>query len=243
MRRVLSLTAMLFIVTTSFAQLHFDATLATNHLWRGGEVASGLVITSSVSVTDSKERFTGGFWGGTNATGEYKEFNSFVSYTSDHVTVELWDTYNFSTFATYNNQEFFNYNTSTTGRFLDATVKYRFDEEFPLHLSWSTILFGRDRNAENTENRFSTYCYAEYPIYDQNSWRADGGMGVAFALNPEGSRANFYGTQGGVVHVSLKITRKVRIVENYTLPISFLSVWNPQDNSAYMQLSAEIFSF
>lgn len=241
-KQIVSITAMLLLTLGSFANPHMDATIATNHLWRGGEVASGVVVTSSLSITDSKKRFQGGFWGGMNTVGEYKEFNNFVSYTYDRLSFALWDTYNFSTFATYNNEEFFNYDPSTTGRFLDATLKYRCGDKFPLLMSWSTILFGRDRNSDNTENRYSTFCYVEYPFYNKNEWSAEGGMGVAFSLNPEQSRANFYGTESGIVHITLKVTNRVQI-KGYTLPISILTMWNPQSDKAYFQLAAQIFSF
>ncbi len=242
MKRSLLLATILLFATTSFAQFNMDATLATNHLWRGGEVASGIVITSKVSVSDNKGHFTGGFWGGMNSTGEYKEFNNFVSFSADGLTVELWDTYNFSTFATYNNEEFFNYDPSTTGRFLDATAKYRFGDKFPLLLSWSTVIFGRDRNVDNTANRYSTFCYVEYPLYSKNSWICEGGVGAAFALSPDASGENFYGTESGVVHVTLKVTNKLQI-KNYSLPISVLTMWNPQSGKGYFQLSAQVFSF
>lgn len=240
-RVVLSVVMLLFTVG-SYAKPNMDATIATNHLWRGGEVASGLVVTSSLSISDPKEHFTAGFWGGMNTEGEYKEFNNFVSYRYERLSFELWDTYNFSTFATYNNEEFFNYDPATTGRFLDATLRYRCPDKFPILLSWSTVLFGRDRNSDNTENRYSTFCYVEYPLYNKNEWSAEGGLGAAFAINPEPSGANFYGTKSGIVHITLKVTNRVQI-RNYTLPISVLTMWNPQSDKAYFQLAAQLFSF
>lgn len=242
MRALALLFSMVLLTSEAFAQPNLSATLATNHLWRGGEVASGLVVTSSLSIADSKDRFEGGFWGGMNVVGEYKEFDTFLSYTYDRLSFELWDIYNFSSYATYNNDEFFNYDPATTGRFLDATVKYRLGDKFPLLMSWSTILFGRDRNAANSDNRYSTFCYLEYPLYDVARWSAEGGVGAAFALKPESSGANFYGSESGVVHVTLKVTHRVDI-KRYRLPVSFLAMWNPQGNRAYCQLSAELFSF
>ena len=68
---------LLFVVLFSSlhlqAQLHFDVNVQNMHLWRGIEVADGLVLTSNVSVSDSKNRFKLGVWGGTNANGSYKE--------------------------------------------------------------------------------------------------------------------------------------------------------------------------
>lgn len=48
------------------AQLHMKANLQTNHLWRGIEVADGLVITGDVNYSLCNGLFNLGFWGGTN---------------------------------------------------------------------------------------------------------------------------------------------------------------------------------
>ena len=141
-----------------------DFHIANNHLWRGIEVSDGLVMTSSLSVHDRGEHIRFGLWGGTNTSGDYKEFNQFLELRWKRFKLAFWDTYNFSPGATYNNREFFNYSAATTGRFLDAIVSYQCGASFPLRLQASTILFGRDRDAENRKNRYSSYVYAEYPL-------------------------------------------------------------------------------
>lgn len=117
------------------AQLHMKANLQTNHLWRGIEVADGLVITGDVNYSLCNGLFNLGFWGGTNTRGTYKEFNNHISFQYKGFSLALWDTYNFSTGATYNNKEFFNYKAHSTGRFLDAILNYYCGERFPLLIS------------------------------------------------------------------------------------------------------------
>ncbi len=226
----------------SYAQFEASANIQTNHLWRGGEVADGVVVTTDVATTLLGENFRLGVWGGMNTQGSYKEFNYYATYTLGGLSLALWDTYNFSDFATYNNEEFFNYDAATTGRFLDATVAYCFGETFPLKLSWSTVIFGRDRISDNSANRYSTFCYAEYPLYNRDLWRLDVGLGGAFAINPCGESANFYGEQSGVVHVSMAISRDL-VLGDYHIPITVTTMWNPQSDQAYLQLAARLFSF
>lgn len=38
-------------------QIHFKADIQNMHLWRGIQVADGLVLASDLSITDSKEHF------------------------------------------------------------------------------------------------------------------------------------------------------------------------------------------
>lgn len=58
--------------------IDLDVNVANNHLWRGIEVSDGLVLTTALGVHDKKDRLHIGLWGGTNASGKYKEMNVFV---------------------------------------------------------------------------------------------------------------------------------------------------------------------
>lgn len=231
----------IYCVTPASAQLGMNASLCNNHLWRGMEVSDGCVLTADAFYTTHNGLFTIGLWGGTNTEGSYKEFNHHLSFQAGGFKLSLWDTYNFSPGANYNNREYFNYSAHTTGRFLDATASYSFPSKFPLSVSWSTVVFGRDRNAENTANKYSTFIYAEYPVCQNHDWRVDAGVGGAFALNRAGGSNHFYGTTGGIVHVSLRLS-KTLMVGNYPLPLHAETLWNPQSNKAYFQLGVQLFS-
>lgn len=65
MKKYIGLLLMLFSLEAT-AQLHMKANLQTNHLWRGIEVADGLVITGDVNYSLCNGLFNLGFWGGTN---------------------------------------------------------------------------------------------------------------------------------------------------------------------------------
>ena len=68
-------------------------------------------------------------------------------------------------------------------------------------------MFGRDRSADNTAQKYSTFVYAEYPVYKKDGWQVDAGVGGAFALNRAGDDHHFYGTTPGIVHTQLKVSR------------------------------------
>ena len=225
------------------AQLHLKANLQNNHLWRGMEVADGAVLLTDLGYTLAHGHLTLGLWGGTNTQGTYKEMNHYLNVKAGGWNLALWDTYNFSPGAAYNNKEYFNYSSHSTGRFLDCTLSYRIQKEaFPLLLSWSTVVFGRDRNSDNTRQKYSTFVYAEYPVYHDAEWRVDAGVGGAFALNRAGEDAHFFGTTAGIVHVSLQASRNLTL-GSYTLPVYAKAMWNPQSSEAYFQLGAEIIHF
>ncbi|MFI3268163.1 MAG: hypothetical protein R3Y51_05545 [Rikenellaceae bacterium] len=227
----------------SYAQFHMSANIQTNRLWRGGEVGDGVVITYDANYVPFGENFSVGVWGGTNLQGSYREFNFIAKYKVGGFTATLADIYNYSDNSSHNHDKFFDYNPSETGRFLDAKLSYQFGEKFPLQVSWSTIVFGRDRNIENTQNIYSTYCSLEYPIYNKDVWKVDAKAGYAFALNNiDGEKANFYGEKADLVNVSIILTRNVDI-KGYNIPISATTMFNPDSNKAFFQLSVQLFSF
>ncbi len=243
MRTLFALLCTLLFATQTYAQPGATGTIQNMHLWRGGEVADGLVITADVHYKFASDHLRVGFWGGTNVVGDYKEFNNYINYHNGGFSLTLVDTYNFSENATYNNEEFFNYNASQTGRFLDATLVYDFDDKFPLTLSWATVLYGRDRNVENSHNRYSTFCSASYSLYDRDHWHIDTSVGASFALyNESSSSENFYGEEPGVVEITLKVTYMLTI-KSYDIPLSATAMWNPQSNQGYLQLCAQVITF
>ena len=225
---------------TASAQIHLTADLQNNHLWRGMKVADGCLILTDLSYTFGAGHATLGLWGGTNTQGNYKEFNHYVTLRGAGFEFCAMDTYNFSPGATYNNRQYFNYKAHQTGRFLNCTLNYRFQQpRFPLLLSWSTIMFGRDRSADNTEQKYSTFVYAEYPVYKKDGWQVDAGVGGAFALNKAGEKQNFYGETSGVVHTQLKVSYDLKI-GSYTVPVHAMGMWNPQSEKAYFQIGAQL---
>jgi len=222
-------------------EIHSSLKLRNNHLWRGMEVAAGLIYTGDIQLR-YKDVY-GGFWVGGSADGSYKEFNNFVGYRKKRLQVELWDIFNYSPDAAYNNREFFNYKARETGRFLDFRSNYTLSDQLPLKLSWNTVLFGRDRNVANTQNKYSSFVAAEYPIYKNEQITLQGRIGYSFALNPAvGERANFFSHKAGINEISLLVERNLNIAD-YRIPLGLWGMWNPVDNRAALQLSLQVYSF
>ncbi|WP_228413660.1 hypothetical protein [Chryseobacterium sp. CH21] len=179
-----------FVGTCLSAQeVHSALQLRNSHLWRGIEVSAGLIYTEDLHL--DYKNFYAGFWAGGNVDGSYKEFNNYIGYKNKHLTLELWDIYNFSPSATYNNKEFFTYSARETGRFWDFRSYYTISDQFPLVLSWNTVVFGRDRNSENTGNKYSSFVSGEYPVYKKDNLEVRGRVGYAFALDNHGEKNNF----------------------------------------------------
>lgn len=225
------------------ARLHLNGTLQNMHLWRGLQVADGGVLAADLNVGFLDDGLKVGLWGGTDFTGDYKEFDYYVSYSVAGFTVALWDIFNYSPDLPFS-KDIFNYNKYSTTHFLDLSVAYNFDTKFdvPLRLYWATIFAGRDLNTAG-DNRYSTFVSAEYSVYRNENWIVDVGLGGTFAFNREDldGDANFYGNDG-INLISLRTTYKLKL-GRFDMPVFAHAMWNPDLKDGYLQVGINLFAF
>ncbi len=232
------------LATASFAQqLHFSGTLQNMHLWRGLQVADGGVLAADLNVGFLDDGLKVGLWGGSDFTGDYKEFDYYLSYSRAGFTVAVWDIFNFSPELPFS-KDIFNYNKYSTTHFLDLSVAYDFDVKLqvPLRLYWATIFAGRDLNVTG-DNRYSTYVYAEYSVLRDELWKVDVGLGGTFAFNRDDAdgHANFYG-HDSIDQISLKATYNLKL-GRFEMPVFAHAMWNPDSRNGYLQVGINLFAF
>ena len=236
-------TALLLTTTIGAQQLHLSGTLQNMHLWRGLQVADGGVLAADMNIGFFDDALKVGLWGGTDLTGDYKEFDYYASYSIDGFTVALWDIFNYSPGLPFS-KDIFNYNKYSTTHFLDLSLAYNFDTtlKVPLRLSWATIFAGRDLNIAG-DNRYSTFVYAEYTLFRNDLWNVDFGVGGTFAFNRESAdgSANFYGNDC-LNQISLKTTYNLQI-GRFKMPVFAHTMWNPDLKEGYLQVGVNLFAF
>lgn len=222
-------------------QPHAEFKLQNMHLCRGLEVTSGLVMITDLTVADANNHFKAGIWGGTIADGSYKEFNPHISYSDKGFTIEVYDLFNFSPGATYDT-DFFNFKNGKNGHLIDLSLTYEFGEKFPLKFNWATLVYGRDRNLNNTKNKYSSYFSVGYMLYKKDDLKIDTHIGYAFALQKGGDSSSFYGDKAGFVDLSVKASKTIRL-GNYEIPVFANVVVNPLSNKGYLLFGMTLFSF
>lgn len=240
------------------------------HIWRGLDVTHNALIDADLRITDKSKTVAFGIWGATTFTQDFREFDYYAGFYKGGFTLEVWDIFNFSdknrfdpvTNTGYNVDKAFDYDAHTTGHFVDVRLSYEISKQFPLTLKWNTVVFGRDRarisyedpnepgvyKQKYSKGRYSTYVEVEYPILRCDVVDVKVAVGGAFAIQEakidgEKIKGNFYGDTDGIVNASLALSKKFKITEKYTLPVTATAVWNPQASKTYLELAATVAQF
>lgn len=232
--------------TLQKGRIDFELQLKNNHLWRGFNVTDAPMVGTQVGYVFPGGKWEAGVWAGGGFTGDYREFDYYISYQHKGFRMALWDIYNFSTYMP-SDRRIFDYDPATTLHFIDFSVGYNFGEKFPLDVSIATILYGRDRSVieiregvprRADRDRFTTYVELGYPILRSKPVTLDFSIAGAFALS--GSRDHFYGDKPNIVNINLKATRELE-VGPYLIPASATAMWNPERNFGALQVAFTLF--
>lgn len=99
----------------------------------------------------------------------------------------------------------------------------------------------------NEKNRYSTYVEMSYPVSLKNDINLNLGIAGAFALDKSKdimgntSKAHFYGDTPGIVNINLTVSKNLNMW-GYILPVSVMTLWNPEKNYANMQVAFNLIS-
>ncbi len=230
-------------IQQELSPIYLKGQLKSMHLWRGIAVTNAIVLDVDAGISTKDGKLKSGVWGGYGANGVYREFDYYVTYApTKNLTFALWDIYNYSTNATWNNSNFFEYSADKTGHFLDLSVSYTISDKMPLNLYWATVIQGRDRGINNEKNLYSTYVQASYPVIRKKGVDLDLYIGGAFALSPEKDQKskNFYGPKSGIASLGFVATKTLHL-GRYNLPISATTSWSPINKAGNIQLAFDFF--
>lgn len=218
------------------------------HLWRGFRVTDATNSVTTLAYKSKDGKLAAGFYGGYSFNGFYTEFDTYTSYSNKGFTLSVWDINNFTDYDTdyYDtNSDFFDYGRRSS-RFVEATLAYEFQNStFPLSISWTTILIGRDyfvNRKGDDEGRFSTYIQVSAPIYeDSNDGVLSAGIGGAFALNNSpGMDSHFYGSKPNLVNLYLAYSKSISLLQ-HEIPVSAKAMYNPERQTSGLEISVALF--
>jgi hypothetical protein len=217
-------------------KFNLGADLVSRYIWRGKDYGNSSGIQPNVSF--SAAGFKIGAWGSYGMiahenTGNYAEFDPYISYTWKWFTVGVTDYFFPNGFTPNDDNKYFNYASKTTGHTFEACLTFNGPEKFPLQVFTGTMVYGADKDKDSTgvygmgtKNNYSTYFEISYPFTVR-------GIGVKpFAGGiPFGS--GWFGPYGGVVNAGLTVSKSIRISKKYELPVFTSIISNPQGQSVF----------
>lgn len=215
----------------------FNLQVKNMHLWKGLRVTDAPMTAADIHYISKNGKFKAGVWGGAGFTGDYTEFDYYVSYQHKGFSISVWDINNFSDFP---DAEIFNYDKTETSHFLDVTASYTF-VKIPLKFSWSTLVQGRDlyvANDAEVKNAFSNYIELSYTILEQEDWSLGAYAGGAFSFLNE---AHFYGDKPNFTNVGFIYNKNVKVLNEFRLPVSATAMWNPEQEYGAIQVAVTFF--
>ena len=193
----------------------FNLTLKNMHLWRGYRVTDESMAAANVHYVSKNGNFKAGLWGGVGFSGNYTEFDYYMSYSYKQWDFSIWDINNYTDFP---NADIFNYDRAETSHFIDVSATYTF-YEFPLQLSWSTIVLGRDTYTTTSgelKNAYTNYVEASYVVAEGKNWQLGLYAGAAFSFENE---SHFYGNQLGLNNIGATYSKSLMLMDDYPIPV------------------------
>ena len=208
------------------------------YIWRGFKVSNAPITDVDMHYNLTKDKaLRVGVWGGASFTGDYKEFDYFVSYSKNNYSFSIWDVNNFSD---YPDADLFSYNPKNTSHFIDVRAGYKFGDAFPLSVDWTTIILGRDTHVKangDLSNSYSNYAELGYRLFKEGSTELHVFVGGGFAF---GRDKNFYGDKPNIVNAGLTINKDL-ILFNYHMPIAATAMFNPEKKYGALSLVVNVF--
>ena len=198
--------------------------LVSRYVWRGADFGASPNVQPGIEY--NKNGFTAGAWGAyAMSFNGYQESDLYLGYTfNDLVNVSLTD-YFFQNGAS----NYFDYNKDTTSHIFEISVTYKGTKKLPLSILLATNVYGADAKKADGKNQYSTYAEVNY---DFKYISLFAGANLT-PVDLDKGETGFYGNYLGFVNMGIKATKKVKITDNYSLPVNFSIITNPQTEKIF----------
>lgn len=205
----------------------------SRYVWRGTDFGNSPSIQPSISYT--KSNFTFGTWGAyTTNTQSLQEADIYVGYAFSKSFTLTFTDYFFPN-QDSSNDRYFNYNDTSTGHVIEASVNYSFSKKIPLSLFVATNIYGADARRINSKGsigkkEFSTYAELNYAFKNVNVFLGSN------LTNPNENigETGYYGNSIGVINLGATVTKQLQFTEIYSLPLTISLITNPQTQKIFL---------
>ncbi len=212
----------------SSTSLNVGADVMSRYIFRGVDYGNSASIQPTISLTTGS--FEVGYWGAIATNSSYQEIDLYAKYSFGNLSVILTD-YFVPSFVegtpASDDTRYFVYDDKTTAHTLEGALAYNFGESFPLKVMAAVFFYGNDKrwgyDAEkdsNEETYYSTYIELGYGFTVGGN-----NLDIFLGLTPA---AGAFGNDFGVVNLGVTGSKKLKITNEYELPVKSSVIYNPQ---------------
>lgn len=218
--------------TGSKIKVNIGADIMSRYIWRGTDYGNSPSIQSTLSLSAGDAEV--GCWSSVATHGFYKEIDLYAKYTYNRISVILTDYYIPSANGDPASPDvrYFVYDDKKTAHTLEASLLYKGEEKFPFWILGGVFFYGNDKRwghdaGKDTTNKtyYSSYFEAGYTFSVQEN-----SIDLFLGFTPI---ACAYGDHRGIVNAGITGTRKIKISNDFELPVKGSLIFNPQASTAY----------
>lgn len=241
----LSISLILIVLSSSFSvfsqedsskcdvNLNIGSDIMSRYVWRGTDYGNSPSIQPTLSAT--VKNFEIGYWGAIATNSFYKEIDLYAKYTVKNFSLILTDYY-----IPYANgldaspdNRYFIFDDKKTAHTIETALQYKGGDKCPLWILAGAFVYGNDKRwgydaAKDTTDKtyYSTYIELGYSFKVK-----DNSADVFLGFTPQ---AGAYGNTMGVINMGVTGYRKIKISNDFELPVKGSLVFNPQSQNVYL---------
>ncbi len=228
------------------------ADLYSRYIWRGSQFG-GNSPSLQPALTATYKNLEVGVWGAYSLGGinPAQETDLYLSYSfgkNDMFSAIITDYF----FPTENKiYNYFEYDNDKTGHIFEGSLNFNGTDKLPITFSGYVNFYGADapvlgdNSADTiTFNKKTDIQYSNYFElgYNTKSGNTDLNFFMGFTINnPKKPNATtgfvgetgFYGSGPGIVNLGVTASKKIKITNNYSLPVTASFITNPQAQRVY----------
>ena len=213
-------------------KLNVGADIMSRYIWRGTDYGHSPSIQPMLSLTAGG--FEIGGWGAIATNSFYQEIDAYAKYTLKNFSLIVTDYYipSVTGVSSSPDSSYFNFADEETAHSLEGSLMYKGGEKLPLWIMGAVFFYGNDKRwgydaAKDTTNQtyYSAYLEAGYTFnIKENS------VDLFLGFTPA---AGAYGNTMGVINMGLTGYRKIKITDDFELPVKASLIFNPQSSNVY----------
>jgi len=251
-KALLGFMLMLLASANSFSQdnspIQFGADLMSRYIWRGvdlgGEspnIQPGLKVL--LNSKDTIHSFSIGAWGAYNFNTVNQEADLYITYTFRNIFSFTLSDYYFPGSPTYtvSQKKYFRYKNDNTGHVIEPMISFNGTESIPFTLLFAMNVYGADSRKVNTDGTLGDIFMSKYvEVGYKNSIKGvDYNAFVGAAIDDpdeEKGEVGYYGgnKSAGIVNLGVKASKKIKITNDYSLPVQASLISNPEAEKIYI---------